>query len=188
MERLLAIDPGSNKCGVARFTDGWLTLTETLVSTKKTPVERRLDIAEQLEKWVGNVDVVVCEEPFLQGQNNNGMQRLLGTIEFLAQKYYVPIHFIHPMSVKKAMGRGSLDKEEVKTAANKLLTDADIQMFGTNLYEELFLSQRYDETDAIAIGLTYQIREGERSAPETRIEQKSNKSKHRRARKKRKTC
>lgn len=174
MSLILAIDPGSNKCGLAWFKDGLLVKTETRCTTSDTPLKRRLEIGSFLCDEIENADFIISEEPFLLGQNNNGMQRLLGYIEQITNG---DVTFIHPMSVKKAMGRGSLDKEEVKTAVSKMLTDEDLKSFGIGNYESLFLSKRYDETDAIAIGLTYLIQIGQRKGPKV-IQKKKKKVKN----------
>lgn len=180
MSKILAIDPGSNKCGLAHFENDLLITTETIESKEDTPLHRRLDIAWKIEEAIKTADIVICEEPFLQGRNNNGMQRLLGYIEFLAYENQIAVHFIHPMSVKKAMGTGKLDKEEVKHAIVKFLNDTECLING-----EVLLSNRYDETDAIAIGLTYLIEKGERHATQKGKRKESKKRKHRRTCKKR---
>lgn len=146
--RVLAIDPASNKCGIAVFDDNALEKTLTLVSTAKTPLTRRLDIAIQLAPLIATADVIVSEEPFLQGKNNNGMQRLLGMIEKISGGSVV---FFHPMSIKKALGSGTLDKLAVALAAGeRLVTDGEKEMLAQVIDREA-----WDESDAIAIGLTY---------------------------------
>lgn len=145
--RLLAIDPASKKCGCAYFKDGILTNTRTLQSTADTPLERRLEIAERLGFEIIEADVVVCEEPFLMGRNNNYMQRLLGVVEFLTAGN---VHFIHPQSVKKYYQAGQ-EKLAVALAAGELLeTDDEKEILADAIRREDF-----DSTDAVAIGLMH---------------------------------
>lgn len=146
--RLLAIDPASNKLGLAVFVDGSLKETLTLTSKAKTPLERRLDMAVQLVPFLATHDVIVSEEPMLLGRNNNGMQRLLGMIEKLSDGHVV---FIHPKTVKKKMGSGSLDKVDVALAAGQLLKTEKEQ----EILADALIREAYDETDSVAIGLSY---------------------------------
>lgn len=150
--RLLAIDPGSNKCGIAFYENGILKNLETFISIAKTPLERRLVIATLLFNAVKSSDAVICEEPFLQGRANTGMQRLLGMIEFMAGR---TIQMIHPMTVKKLIAPGFKEKIDVALAAGKLLKTAkEKELLASAISREAF-----DETDAAAIGLTYLMKE-----------------------------
>lgn len=151
MTRLLAIDPGSNKCGLAYFEDGSLCHILTLTSKEDTPLHRRLDMAWQLEEAIKTADIVVSEEPLLLGRNNNGMQRLLGYIEFLAYESQTILHFKHPMTIKKAMESGSSDKLDIALAAGRFVkTDKEQDLIADAISREAF-----DETDAVCVGLTY---------------------------------
>lgn len=146
MSNLVAIDPGSNKCGLAFFINGLLVATKTLLTDKKTPIERRLDIADKLSVFMETVDSVASEEPFLQGQNNNGMQRLLGCIELLTNG---KVSMVHPMTLKKFTGSGSSDKLEMALAVGeKFNTEAEQEILADAINREA-----WDETDAIAVGL-----------------------------------
>jgi Holliday junction resolvasome RuvABC endonuclease subunit len=151
--RLLAIDPASNKCGIALFEDGKLIRTETLISKEPTPIERRLDIARLVENTIKHYgpSVSVSEEPLILGRNNNNMQRLLGYLEMITRG---TVHFIHPMTIKKHMGHGSKDKLEVALAAGeKLQTE-----FEKEILAQVIDREAWDESDAIAIGLTHMER------------------------------
>jgi Holliday junction resolvasome RuvABC endonuclease subunit len=144
---ILAIDPASNKTGIAIFSDGELQFTSTFVATADTPLKRRIQTAVYLNQLFDQYGLTVCEEPLLLGRNNNGMQRLLGMIE-LGDPNVV---FIHPMTIKKAMGSGTLDKLSVAIAAGeKLQTEKEKEIIADAVNREA-----WDETDAVAIGLTY---------------------------------
>jgi Holliday junction resolvasome RuvABC endonuclease subunit len=146
--RMLAIDPASNKTGIAIFESGRLIHTSTLTTSAQVPIVKRLEIAMQLVPLISSADVVVSEEPFLQGKANQGMQRLLGMIEKLSQGSVV---FYHPMTVKAALGSGTLDKFEIALAAgDKLPTEAEKELIASAVTREA-----WDESDAVAIGLTY---------------------------------
>lgn len=150
--KLLAIDPASNKCGIARFENGVLVETRTLISTAKTPLFRRLDIAFQLAPFIAEADEIASEEPFLKGKNNQGMQRLLGMIEKVTNGH---VHFFHPLTVKKTLGSGTLDKIEVALAAGELLEFQHEQ----EVLADAIRREAFDESDAVAIGLTYFVKE-----------------------------
>jgi len=145
--KLVAIDPGSNKCGVAIFYGKHLVDTKTITTDAPTPLLRRISIANQLRNTLKEVKVV-SEEPLLLGRNNNGMQRLLGYLELLTQG---SVQFIHPMTLKKKLGGGKLDKLEVALAAGeRLQTEEEREVLANAIQREA-----WDETDAAAIGLVY---------------------------------
>lgn len=160
VNNLLAIDPGTNKLGIALFQDGKLIQTETITTKSKERYERTIDICGGLMTALDKAPVgfdyniadsmtVVCEEPMMQGKANTAMQRLLGALEFLMSPR---MNYIHPMTMKKVIKSKTADKEDVKTAVIKLVSDSEVAK-----HEALFLSQRYDEIDAVGIGLAYMI-------------------------------
>ena len=142
---LLAIDPGSNKLGLAFFIESKLVATKTLTTDKASPLERRLDIADKLSVFIDTVDTVASEEPFLQGQNNNGMQRLLGVIEVLTSG---KVSFVHPMTLKAFTQSGSFDKLDMALAVGDKLSEAEQEILADAINREA-----WDETDAICVGL-----------------------------------
>lgn len=148
--KLLAIDPASHKTGIAIFNNGSLLRTETLETDAKTPLARRLQMAELINSILKftEPDLIISEEPMLQGRNNNGMARLLGYIEYLTRGNVV---FIHPSTVKKAMGHGGKDKLEIALAAGRLVKTEKEQ----DLIADLIAKEAWDETDAVAIALTH---------------------------------
>jgi Holliday junction resolvasome RuvABC endonuclease subunit len=150
VKELLAIDPASNKCGIAFFREGKLVATRTITSTAETPLARRMDIARQLQKvyYPNLFEGVVSEEPLLLGRNNNGMQRLLGYLELITEG---KVSFIHPMTIKSKMGHGSKDKLEVALAAGEHLKTEDEK----EIIADIIRREAFDESDAVAVGLVY---------------------------------
>lgn len=146
MSSLLAIDPGSNKLGLAFFIESKLVATKTLTTDKETPLTRRLDIADKLSVFVETVDNTASEEPLLLGRNNNFMQRLLGYIELLTKG---KVKMIHPMRLKKFMGSGSSDKLEMALAAGQMLRTEEEQEILANA----IVREAWDETDSVCVGL-----------------------------------
>ncbi len=147
--RLVAIDPGSNKMGLAFFRDGILTSTATLETEEKEPAQRRYSILKKLELEIYGADLIASEAPVLMGANNNGMQRVLGVVEFLTQ---ANAHFFHPMTVKaKIAGTGKADKLELALAAGRHVQTAAEQ----EIIAEAISQEAWDETDAVAIGLCF---------------------------------
>lgn len=157
-KRLLAIDPGTKSMGVAFFNSASLLVKTLTISTKlKDRYERTQDICSQLldtldaeQKWDYNSKTlaVCCEEPMMQGKANTAMQRLLGCLE---QMFSAKISYIHPMTVKKILGSGSLDKLEVAlSVGNKVSTVPEKEIIAAATEREAF-----DETDAAAIGFSH---------------------------------
>jgi len=164
MSSLLAIDPGSNKLGLAWFSSGVLIAAKTLVTSKTSPLERRLDMANKIAEFVDLVDDVASEEPLLLGRNNNFMQRLLGYIELLTNG---KVWMIHPMTLKKFMNSGTSDKLDMALAAGKMLQSEDEkEILAKLITEELEKpddEQSFDATDAVCVGLAY-LKRGENDA------------------------
>lgn len=159
---LLAIDPGSNKVGIALFKNKKLVATQTLHGNQDFDSQRkRVKLAYDTFLWLEEVFSkyeidpnlqnsyeVVCEEPLLQGKSNTPMQRFLGALEEL---YQGRLNYLHPMTIKARMGRGTLDKMEVAVAAGeRLTTENEKELVADAIYREAF-----DETDAVAIGLVH---------------------------------
>lgn len=145
MSNLLAIDPGSNKLGLAFFIESKLVATKTLTTDKVTPLERRLDIADKLAVFIETVHDVASEEPLLLGRNNNGMQRMLGYIEILTSG---KVKLVHPMTLKAFTGSGSNDKLDMALAIGDKLSEPEQEILADAINREA-----WDETDSIAVGL-----------------------------------
>lgn len=156
MNKLLAIDPGSNKLGLAIFVNGVLAETKTLVTREIDPLKRRLDMAVQLSEYVDKANKIASEEPLLLGRNNNGMQRLLGILEFVTAG---DIQFVHPMTLKAFTGSGSNDKLDMALAVGERLST-----FEQEILAEAITNEAWDETDAIAVGLWAINRENENAS------------------------
>lgn len=145
---LLAIDPASNSSGYAFFEDGTLLFASKFVSSAETPLKRRIQTAIHFHQLFDQCDVVVSEEPMLQGRNNNGMNRLLGMFEFGNPE----ICWVHPLTMKKEIaGTGKAEKLDVAIAAGSFLkSEKEKEILAKAISEE-----EWDLTDAIAIGLSY---------------------------------
>lgn len=149
--RLLAIDPGSNTLGWAIFVDGLLVNADSYTTLKSNRIEKMFDMVSRLSELIFDysVDVIVSEEPLLQGRSNTSMQRLLGWTECMA--YHLneyEINYIAPMSVKAYFGSGKFEKPELATAVRRHLTD-------TGQFDNLIQAQKWDATDAVAIGTMF---------------------------------
>jgi len=148
---ILAIDPGTNKLGVALFTNSSHFLVAfSIQAESKSPNrrERSVYIINKLVDYVTELQPedleIALEEPLLRGNSNKAMERLLGMIEFVFKNYL--IHYYAPMTVKAAMGSGSFDKDQMYNALIEVMPD--------NTRIEA-LKGDYDAVDAVCIGLTH---------------------------------
>lgn len=156
--RLLAIDPSSNLIGIAIFDFGKLVHLET-IGTKFT--ERRFrqqDLVAQVSAIAKETSIehVAIENPFLQGQGNSVMQRVIGALEVAIN---APFTYFAPTSVKKAMGSGKLSKLEMALNAGAMLHTEEEQ----DLLAEAINNEAWDSTDACCIGLAF-LRGGSKSS------------------------
>jgi Holliday junction resolvasome RuvABC endonuclease subunit len=148
--RLLAIDPSTNKVGLAFFEFGKLCAAFTLTATATERRFRQQELIGMITEILDEnpVDHVSCEDPFLQGAGNKGMQRFIGALETSID---APFTYYAPTSVKKAMGSGKLSKLEMALAAGEMLaTNAEQELLA-----ELINKEDFDATDAVAIGLAF---------------------------------
>lgn len=162
MSNLIAIDPGSNKSGVAIFKDGALVHATTINAKQSLSLQLKrvmlaADVFFHIDSLFDTFKIdpnqfdtyqVVSEEPFLQGKSNTSMQRYLGNLE---EMFVGRINYIHPMTIKKFMGSGDSDKLSMALAAGEMLkTEAEQEVLAKAINEEA-----YDATDAVCVGLCY---------------------------------
>jgi hypothetical protein len=157
---LIAIDPGSNKLGVAIFEDNILLNAITFKAKAGESLARFEDLTGQFCEWMDHSPYVsrnksaILEDPLLQGKANNVMQRFIGFLLYDLLYYcelQIPrdkIYFVHPSTVKSRFG--SIDKDKLAVAAYQELNEAE-QL----IINPLIDSKDFDATDAIAIGLTH---------------------------------
>ena len=168
MSRLIAIDPATKKLGYAVFDKGVLEETGTLEAYDKNRLNRSMELISRIALIIrevrysiidseDSIKTVVIEDPMLRGKANTTMQRFIGALEFSildnapASIFFKSIHYIRPTTVKRAMGHGRYDKLEVALGAGELLTtDKEKEILADAVDREA-----WDETDAVAIGLTY---------------------------------
>jgi len=157
--RLLAIDPGSHHLGVALFVDRHLISSFTLsANPKHLELSRRTYLLLQLANFVTDFKpgVVVIEDPVCQGIASKILNRLIGNIEALmiiGSEKIPDLIFMNPMTVKKAMG--AVDKPQVAKAARNPLERPEEKLILT----EALTNERFDETDAIAVGCAYLLKD-----------------------------
>lgn len=155
--KILGIDPGtkSSPTGIAIIEDISKDVSTSchvcifhaeLISIPQLPdfINRKI-IAQQVAIIAEyyKADIIICEEPFLQGKANKTMLKFLGVLEASLTQ---DIEYIAPKSVKKKFGSGKLEKEEL---ANKLQKYID-----KRLIKNLTRKNKYDILDAIAIALS----------------------------------
>lgn len=152
----LSIDPGTKCCGYALFKNQQLIEAGSVsadanlerYARTKTILEsliRRIDQTEFKVDLTENQQLI-CEEPVTKGFASLALNRLLGQIELAFTNEPV---YIKPTAVKKAMGKGSLEKKDVRKAVLTLLDDKEVRRINGNI------SMDFDMFDAIAVGLTH---------------------------------
>lgn len=96
--------------------------------------------------------LIVLERPLLQGIGNVDFSKFLGIFEDKIIEY--PYTYIAPTSVKKYMGDGRMEKEEIAQALLNLFKDKkDIK-----LIKKAIESKSWDITDSIAIAYAGHLR------------------------------
>lgn len=152
----LSIDPGSRVMGFALFKNSVLLEAGSVSADAKLErYARTKTILENLIKRIDQTEFkvdltanqqLICEEPVTKGFASLALNRLLGQIELAFTNEPV---YIKPTSVKKAMGKGSLEKKDVRKAVLMLLDTKELARIDGGK------SMDFDMFDAIAVGLTH---------------------------------
>ncbi len=160
--RVLAIDPGFGRCGVAvveRGQDGkdvllYSDCIET--SAKEVFLERLAEVGTEVERLLTlyKPDAFAIEEVFFSTNQKTALHtaEVRGMLLYVAYIKGIPIYEYNPGRVKIALtGYGNASKDQVTAMVHKL----------TNITKSPMLD---DEYDAIAIGLTHLAENRERFA------------------------
>lgn len=130
--RVLAIDPGLTRCGVAAVDSrAGRQVSMVAVDVIKTPTDddlalRLLGIAEAIEGWLDQLkpDVLAIERVFAQANvaSAMGTAQAAGVIAVAAAKRGIPIAHHTPSEVKAAVtGSGKAGKKQVAAMVTRIL-------------------------------------------------------------------
>ncbi len=157
--RLLAIDPGYEKMGVAVLeirrgepSKEVLLFSECFKTSKESAADERLcALGKEIERVIKKFkpESLAIEKLFFAGNQKTAMlvSEARGVIIYEAARAGLSVFEYTPLQVKVAVtGYGRSDKEQVKFMVEKLIS------VGKKIKED-------DEYDAIALGLTYFARE-----------------------------
>jgi len=153
MTRVIAIDPGYDRCGIAivEKTNGRevLVYSECVLTSKALPFPQRLHIIGEAVARVITEHQPKClaMETLYFSKNTKtaiAVAEARGVITFVAASHNLPLYEYSPGSIKVAVtGSGNADKSQVIKMVPKLITiDPTKKMLD-------------DEYDAIAIGITH---------------------------------
>lgn len=150
--RVLAIDPGFARCGVAVLEKEngkeSLLFSDCIETTSKTPFEERLSaVADGCDRLIAGYkpDAIAIEKLFFNTNQKTAMQvaEVRGAILHVASSRSVPTFEYTPMQVKSATtGSGRADKKQIIAMIHLLLP----------IQKKI---AHDDEYDAIAIGITH---------------------------------
>ncbi|MFM6963190.1 MAG: crossover junction endodeoxyribonuclease RuvC [Micrococcales bacterium] len=150
--RVLGIDPGLTRCGLAvvevasnrklKFVG-----VQTVHTSPKDELPQRLSqIADVIEAEINEhkPDLIALERVFAQANLRSvmGVAQISGVVLYLSARHGLPIQFHTPSEVKAAVtGNGRANKEQVGTMVAKLLGLSEIP-------------KPADSADALAIAIT----------------------------------
>lgn len=152
MRRVLGIDPGLTRCGVAvvagkAINKSSLEHTHTIKTAASVDLDERIYlIGKEIKTVITNYEPteIALERVFAQANLKSvmGVAQISGVVLFLAREFNLPIRFFTPTQVKAAVtGDGRANKDAVSKMTSTLL--------GGN---ELFDTP--DSADAAAVALT----------------------------------
>jgi crossover junction endodeoxyribonuclease RuvC len=130
--RVLGVDPGLTRCGVAVVDGGaGRRIKAVAVDVIRTPPEdalavRLLKVSDGVEEWLDRhkPDVVAIERVFSQHNVRTAMAtaQAAGVVALAAARRGLPVEFHTPSEVKAAVtGSGRADKSQVTVMVTRLL-------------------------------------------------------------------
>lgn len=155
--RVLAIDPGYERMGVALLERGAankeiLLYSDCVKTSAALPFHERLKIlGKEIERLINEYQPDICAIETLYFTNNQKtamrVAEVRGMIAYVGISHALPVHEYTPLEVKSAVaGDGKGDKRQVIAMVSRLIHIAKT-------------IRHDDEYDAIAIGLTCLARE-----------------------------
>ena len=149
-QRVLAIDPGFDRVGMAVLDKDKVLYSECLETDRKaTQAERLVEIGEAVEKvikkWKPNV--LAIETLFFNQSTSTAMRvaEARGVILYKAAEAGLSVYEYSPQAIKIAVtGYGKADKKQIEMMVKKLIK------LPTSKIKRLD-----DELDAIALGITH---------------------------------
>lgn len=149
--KILGIDPGYDRVGIAVIEDGSLLFSECFITDKKDAFHVRLkNVGQHLNKIIEKYspDVMALESLFITKNQKTGMRvaEARGVISYEASLKNIPIHEYSPPQIKLAVtGHGGSDKSHIIKMIPMLLKKSG---------EKISKTAVDDEYDAIAVALT----------------------------------
>ncbi len=152
MRKVLGIDPGLTRCGVAvvagkAINKSSLHHTQTIKTSAGVGLDERVYlIGSQIKTLISSFEPteIALERVFAQANLKSvmGVAQISGVILFLAREFDLPVRFFTPTQVKAAVtGDGRANKDAVSKMTSTLLGGGDY--FDTP-----------DSADAAAVSLT----------------------------------
>jgi Holliday junction resolvasome RuvABC endonuclease subunit len=157
---IMGVDPGT---GASSYTGVGVFDTNTkeiygvyiLKTVEKTADKRIRECAEEFDRVLDNYleqELVVClETTVMQGKGGQTYQKLVGA--FVGRiPLHVEIRHVYNTSVKLTVGgTGKAAKEQVAAGVLKYFSS---NKASAELVQELIDNEDWDETDALAVGIT----------------------------------
>lgn len=144
--KILSIDSGVEKTGIAIFENKKLIFSSLITTDKKIKIEKRLEkLYQNLKKIIEKYSpkIIVLEKLFFFKNQKTiiSVSQAQGIILLLASQNNIKVEFLTPLQIKQILtGFGRADKKSIQKMLNL--------EFGINLKQD-------DEADAVACGLAY---------------------------------
>lgn len=149
--RVLSIDPGYGRCGVAVLEKAQgkelLIYSDCIETSDTAPFPMRLaTIADEVARLVQKYtpDTIALESLFVTKNQKTAMHvaEVRGALIYIAESAHTPVVEYTPMQVKSALGYGKAGKQDVIRMVHMLVkVDKEVR--------------HDDEYDAIAVGITH---------------------------------
>lgn len=149
--KILGIDPGYDRVGIAVIEDSTLLFSECFITNNKDEFHVRLkNVGQHLNKIIEEYspDVMALESLFITKNQKTAMRvaEARGVISYEASLKDIPIHEYSPPQIKLAVtGHGGSDKSHIIKMIPMLLKKSG---------EKISKTAVDDEYDAIAVALT----------------------------------
>ena len=154
-KRILAIDPGTRRIGVALLEDGKILYHGVKVTKKqKTPNATLQEARKAILRLITDLKpkIIICEKAFFSKNRNASLLRVLvDEIKAIAKRKGIHLQSFAPSTVKKNIaGNGRASKMEVAKVVVSKYPELKVFLTQDRAWKEKFHQNMFD---AVALGM-----------------------------------
>jgi len=160
--KLISIDPGTRRCGIAVFEEAMKLVEYTFITSKKKDyIDRIIEIVNNiinlLDKYRNELYAISIERYYVHSRKGaNVISEMIGVLKYEIRKLYPDVFIINKFTSKQIHRLVSVDNIDL---SNKEHTKKCVMQLYTNIQDNL----AWDVYDAIALGYVTLTKHGGRN-------------------------